>query len=254
MKADFHHSTLASLAYQNRSPEVDKQLEELGYTDIRFIDINGAQVYLVSNKDHVAIAFRGTEVTQMSDVVADLKAWKKRSKVAGKVHDGFYDEVEKVWKPLMFELATIHSGKSLSVCGHSLGAAMATICAARLCVSGYKLVLYTYGSPRVGNRTFVKSITCCHHRWVNNNDAVTKVPMAIMFFKHHGKLHYLNHYGLVRNGLNPWQRFKDGWRGRVAAWKKCEPFDGARDHSIGKYVANIGKPENDHNEDHKTTN
>ena len=83
MKADFHHSTLASLAYQDQSPEIDAQFKELGYEDIRFINIDGAQVYLVSNKNHVAIAFRGTEVTQMSDVVADLKAWKKRSKVAG---------------------------------------------------------------------------------------------------------------------------------------------------------------------------
>jgi len=254
MKADFHHATLASLAYNSPTKKVNDELIALGYEEIRFIDIDGAQVYLVSNKDHTTIAFRGTEVTQFSDVVADLKAWKTKSKVSGKVHDGFYDEVEKVWKSIIFELSTMHKGKSLSICGHSLGAAMATICAARLSKAGYKLVLYTYGSPRVGNRTFAKSIGCCHHRWVNNNDAVTKVPMAIMFFKHHGKLHYLNHFGLVRNGLSPWQRFKDSWRGRVAAWKKREPFDGARDHSIGKYVTAIGKPENDMGEEHKTTN
>jgi hypothetical protein len=40
----------------------------------------------------------------------------------------------------------------------------------------------------------------------------------------------------------------------LAAWKNCEPFDGARDHSIGKYVANIGKPENDDFIKSKTTN
>lgn len=254
MKADLHHATLASLAYKDKNNEVIKEFKDLGYTDINFIDINGAQVYLLSNKNHTTIAFRGTEPKEFSDIVADLKTWKKKSKIAGKVHDGFYDEIEKVWGKLTFELATRHKGKSLSICGHSLGAAMATICAARLCSEGYKLVLYTYGSPRVGNRTFIKSITCCHHRWVNNNDMVTKVPMALMFFKHHGTLHYLNHYGFVRNGLNPWQRFKDGWRGRLAAWKKREPFDGARDHSIGKYVANISKPENDCEEEHKTTN
>ena len=245
MKADLHHATLASLAYKDKSLALDKQFNELGYDDVEFIDIEGAQVYLLSNKDHTTIAFRGTEPKEFSDIVADLKTWKTRSKVAGRVHDGFYDEIKKVWGKLSFSLNTKHKGKSLSVCGHSLGAAMATICSARLCNEGHKLILYTYGSPRVGNRKFVKSITCNHNRWVNNNDMVTKVPLALMFFKHHGTLHYLNHYGFVRNGLSPWQRIKDSWRGRLAAWKKREPFDGARDHSVDKYVANIGKPEND---------
>jgi triacylglycerol lipase len=254
MKADFHHATLAALAYQDRSPEVDKTLNELGYDDINFIDNNGAQVYLLSNKDHTTIAFRGTEPGELSDVVADLKTWKRKSKVSGRVHDGFYDELEKVWGKIGFVLATRHKGKSLTICGHSLGAAMATLCAARLCDQGYKLVLYTYGSPRVGNRAFMKSVTCCHHRWVNNNDAVTKVPMALMGFKHCGKLHYLNHYGFVRNGLNPWQRFKDQWRGRLAAWRKCELFDGARDHSVSDYVKYIGNPVNDDVLIDKTTN
>lgn len=245
MKADLHHAILASLAYKDKSKAVEKQFNELDYNDVKFIDIDGAQVYLLSNKDHVTVAFRGTEPKEFSDIVADLKTWKTKSKVAGRVHDGFYDEVEKVWGTLSFDLATKHKGKSLSICGHSLGAAMATICAARLCADGHKLILYTYGSPRVGNRKFIKSLTCAHHRWVNNNDMVTKVPLAIMLFKHHGKLHYLNHYGLIRNGLSPWQRIKDSWRGRLAAWRNREPFDGARDHAIGKYVDNIAKPEND---------
>jgi len=29
---------------------------------------------------------------------------------------------------------------------------------------------------------------------------------------------------------------KDGWRGRVAAWKNKAPFDGARDHGMANYV------------------
>jgi hypothetical protein len=33
-----------------------------------------------------------------------------------------------------------------------------------------------------------------------------------------------------------WQRFKDQLRGRKAAWKKGEPFDGVRDHDINRYI------------------
>ena len=80
------------------------KLKELGYPTIRYIDVDGAQVMYLQNKQEQVLAFRGTEPTQMSDVQADLKAWKSKSKTDGKVHDGFYDEVNKVWdqiKPLI---------------------------------------------------------------------------------------------------------------------------------------------------------
>lgn len=240
MKADFHHATVAMLAYEDESPELKSKFKDLGYSKATFIDIDGAQAYILSNNEHITIAFRGTEPGEMSDVFADLKAWKSRSQVAGKVHDGFYDEIKKVWDKITYAVNK-HKGKSLTVCGHSLGGAMATICAARLSNAGHDLVLYTYGSPRVGDKVFVSNIKCQHRRWVNNNDVVTKVPLWIMGFRHHGELCYLNHYGNVRNGLNPWQRFKDGWRGRLAAWRNRQPFDGARDHSIGDYAAKISK-------------
>ena len=124
---------------------------------------------------------------------------------------------------------------------------MATLCAARLQKQYKNLALYTYGSPRVGNKDFIKSVNVKHHRWVNNNDAVTRVPPAFLGFRHHGEMKYLNHYGNVRNGLSIWQRFKDRIRGRWAAWKKLQFFDGAFDHSISDYHTKISgafKPSN----------
>ena len=241
MKADFHHASIASLAYNSPTPSTREKFKELGYPNINFLNNEGAQAYIAWNDDHVTIAFRGTEPKQLSDVKADLKAWKSKSKVAGKVHDGFYDEIEKIWNKLKFDISTRHKGKSISICGHSLGGAMATICAARLSNEGFEVVLYTFGSPRVGNKKFIKSFNCCHHRWVNNNDAVPKVPLALMGFRHHGELHYLNHYGNVRNGLSMWQRFKDSMRGRWAALKKFQVFDGVYDHSVTAYAKKICK-------------
>ena len=59
-----------------------------------------------------------------------------------------------------------------------------------------------------------------------------------MGFRHHGELHYINYYGNIR-ALTPWQRIKDGWRGRMKAWSKLELFDGARDHSMDAYERKI---------------
>ena len=104
----------------------------------------------LQNKQEQVLAFRGTEPTQMSDVQADLKAWKSKSKTDGKVHDGFYDEINKVWKEI---LPLIKNNKPLYICGHSLGGAMATIAASRL--EEQTEALYTFGSPRVGYKKFV---------------------------------------------------------------------------------------------------
>ena len=163
----------------------------------------------------------------------------KAAVAGGKVHSGFQEEVNDLWMDILKELehnAQLKVKKDVYMTGHSLGAAMATICASRLDPAA----LYTYGSPRAGTRKFIKSITCPHYRHVNNNDIVPKVPFAFMGYKHQGSLRYINFYGNIRK-MSKWQRFKDGWRGRVAAWKNKAPFDGARDHGMANYVKYLGK-------------
>lgn len=77
--------------------------------------------------------------------------------------------------------------KKLYVTGHSLGGAMATICASRLSAQGMNVEgLYTYGSPRVGDGEFVANLKVNHFRFVNNNDAVPKVPPQVFGYRHHG--------------------------------------------------------------------
>ena len=182
------------------------------------------------------LAFRGTEPKEFNDIKADLKAWKSKSKTKGRVHDGFYDEVNKVWKDIKEKLST---SKPLYICGHSLGGAMATIAASRL--QNKCKELYTFGSPRVGNKKWVESVNVKHYRWRNNNDLVTKVPLWIMGFRHHGDMMYINHYGNLRNGLSKWQLLKDWARGHWAAIKNFELFDGLRDHGMANYVKNTAK-------------
>lgn len=230
-----HFAKAAELAYKD-GKESTAAWKELGYTKHKFIDIDGAQVHILWNKTEMVLAFRGTEPDEFSDITADLNAFPDRAQVGGWVHNGFQNELEKVWKDVLVVLGDNLGSKALYICGHSLGGAMATVAASRL----NPHALYTYGSPRVGTRKFVQNITCKHYRHVNNNDIVPKVPFAFLGYRHHGELQYINFYGNIRK-MTYWQRFKDGWRGRVAALKKREHFDGARDHSMANYVKYLEK-------------
>ena len=228
-------SEMAQLAYLD-SKEAKKGFKKLGFTSHKLVDIEGAQVHLVRNKESMAVCFRGTEPSEISDILADLKAWPSRSDSDGWVHSGFKTELDKVWEDVL-QYVNKYSKLDLYICGHSLGAAMATICASRLPQTKH---LYTFGSPRVGTCSFIKNLKVPHTRCVNNNDIVTGVPLVLMGYKHHGELVYINYYGNIRK-MTYWQRFKDGWRGRGKAFAKGMPFDGAYDHSMVYYVRYTNK-------------
>ncbi len=236
MNRSNHFANLSGLAYNTFGDTLTAKLKKIGYTKVKYVDIDGAQVMVLTSSKEQVLAFRGTEPTQFSDIAADLKAWKSKSKTDGSVHDGFYDEIEKVWSAI---IPLLSKSKPLFITGHSLGGAMATIAASRL--ENQTECLYTFGSPRVGNKEFVQGLRVKHYRWRNNNDLVPTVPMAIMGFRHHGTLCYINHYGNIRNGLSKWQRFKDWCRGHWAAIKNLQFFDGVRDHGIPNYVKGTKK-------------
>lgn len=218
---------LASNAYLD-GKDAKPIYKKLGYTH-KFFDVDGAQCHAVWNKEEYILCFRGTEPDELSDVLADLNAIPRGSMTHGWVHSGFRNELDKLWEQLVEHINT-HQKKKLYVTGHSLGAAMATIATSR--IEEFRSVeqLTTFGSPRVGTRGFVKHIKTPHKRVVNNNDIVTKVPLWLMGYKHHGDLTYINFYGNVRK-LTLWQMVKDKWRG----WRN-NALDGVADHNMGDYV------------------
>lgn len=218
---------MANIAYQDLNAKIE--YTSLDYDHHVFLENDGAQCHVVWNKDEIAICFRGTEPSELSDILADLNALPKKSMTDGWVHRGFRKELDKLWGRVE-ALAKSHIDKKLYVCGHSLGAAMATICTSRIEEFRDVEALYTYGSPRAGTRSFVKGIRTTHWRFVNNNDIVARVPLALMGYKHHGNLCYINHYGKIRK-MTVWQRIKDKLRGY-----RSGVLDGAKDHSMGNYV------------------
>jgi triacylglycerol lipase len=221
----------AQIAYMD-AKEAKKEYKKLGYTRHKFIENDGAQVHIIGNKEENVLCFRGTEPGEFSDIKADLNALPdKAQNGAGLVHNGFQEEVNKVWDQVLANTSKFE-GKKFLICGHSLGGAMATIACSRL--QGKVDALFTYGSPRTGTRKFVKSITTPHYRHVNNNDMVTCVPFALLGYRHNASPRYINYYGNIR-ACTKWQRTKDKWRGRWRALKKGMPFDGAYDHGMNHY-------------------
>ena len=234
---------LSAIAYNDNIKEVKKQVKKLGFIELEFYNKGGAQAYRFQNKTDMVIACRGTQPNEFNDLKADLKATPVLAETVSRVHRGFKTEVDDLW-PMVKEdlLHKDNSQVTVWFTGHSLGAAMTTIMASR-CNCDEKMPdieeVYTYGSPRVGWKKYCKSLNVTHHRWVNNNDIVTRVPLTIMGYTHHGIEHYMNAYGLERK-LTAWQRSKDRWRGM---WKGIQTgsIDNFSDHSMVNYIANLEK-------------
>ena len=225
---------ISATTYDNPKDSKSK-FKALGYTIVEFFDVGGAQGYLLKGADAHVLSFRGTQVTEKSDVLADLKAGKNIEASGGKVHVGFKDELNKLWPAITVSLANIDT---LYVTGHSLGAAMATIAASRMQTKVIALV--TFGSPRAGNQEFVNSLTVTHYRVQNNCDDVTKVPFMLMGFAHHGVHKYMNFDGEFRN-FTPWQQVKDMVRSRLRARAKGQKYIGVFDHMMANYIAKLEK-------------
>jgi len=228
-------ANIAQTTYDNPKTATAK-FNALGYKIIQFFDINGAQAYLLTNGTITVLSFRGTEVTEKSDVLADLKSGKNIEACGGKVHVGFKGEINKLWPSITAALEA--NPGNVYVTGHSLGAAMATIAASRM--QDRVTALVTFGSPRVGNAEFVKSLTVEHYRVQNNCDDVTKVPFRLMGFDHHGTHKYMNFHGEFRD-LTPWQRVKDMIRSRLKARAKGQKYIGVFDHMMTNYIAKLAK-------------
>lgn len=231
---------LSGIAYLDL-PEAKKEARKLGFTQCEFYNKDGAQSYRFQNKSDMVIACRGTQPSEFNDIKADLRATPVLSETVSRVHKGFKLEVDELYPMIREDLHPKAFGKrTLWVTGHSLGAAMATIIAAR-CTLDEEMPnvheLYTYGSPRVGWRKYCKSSPVKHYRWRNNNDIVTTVPLALMGYTHHGDSCYINAYGQVRN-LTTWQRVKDKLRGMWMGIKQLR-IDNFSDHSIDAYITHL---------------
>ena len=143
------------------------------------------QVLVLEEADHIIIAFRGT--SNIRDWITDAQFMRtvlSDHPDVGRVevHSGFLRAFESVIVPLTTYLRQLVVGeRKVFVTGHSLGGALAILCAFELKKQSFNVQqVYTFGQPRVGNGAFKKLYEAPlgnqTFRVVYQEDIVARVP------------------------------------------------------------------------------
>lgn len=230
-------SSLTLSAYREEA-RWSADLEALGFTFHASLLGKVTQAFVARGSGAVVIAFRGTEFDDPRDVIADLKA-RLMPGPFGRVHHGIAEALEEVWgEVLVAANAAAQGGEALWLTGHSMGAGLALIAAARLASEGFiPQGVQVYGAPRVGDEDFARGFTqhigSATVRHVNDNDVVARLPPEDMGYRHVGGLVYYERDGARRYDEPDYSR-REAIRDRFERAKEGPP-DGMKDHLVPRY-------------------
>ncbi|MCJ8014237.1 lipase family protein [Paenibacillus sp. KQZ6P-2] len=167
--------------------------------------------FILESQQEIIIAFRGTssKTNWISDMIASQKSF-KYIKEDCLTHRGFTDIYSSARGRIIAELAKLSPLKTLYITGHSLGAALATLCAIDIAANTAFCfpILFTYGSPRVGDPAFAKAFTKYvrnSYRSANLFDVVTHAPPTVYKLPKREKKYYYSHVHTLSS-----QRFQNG--------------------------------------------
>lgn len=170
----------------------------------RFDPLSGTQGYVTQSDSAILVAFRGTEPSQLPDVGSDVRAIPIPWEGLARVHGGFFRAFFAAWNKdfgggcVFPDMLRKHGGRRIWITGHSLGGALAQICATQTELrDGIPVhAVYTYGQPRVGDEQFARIMNekLGHKvfRLVNDRDIVPRVPLYSMGYRHFGRQFYFD--------------------------------------------------------------
>jgi len=148
----------------------------------------------VKNTDQFIVSIRGTQTPEewVKNFTAVPNPWSEIPGF-GFVHLGFEQLWRRVRGSVFQALRTAPAGARVTMVGHSLGGAMATLGAAdvkRNLGRDVNVDLWTIGCPRVGLMRFRNNFNALipnNFRVVNHGDIVPHVPSLLEFFAHAGR-------------------------------------------------------------------
>lgn len=158
----------------------------------------------------LVVAFRGTQTRE--EVAQDFRL--DQTKLDDSyVHSGFYEIYSRIKKELFSLIDTVHYD-SVVITGHSLGGGLSLLLAYDLFKSNASIAVFTFGSPKAGDRTFMQEferrtrVTVI--RYTNTADVICELPLSTMpnFKDPKGPLTKYSHVGRSREfyeDQGPWR-------------------------------------------------
>jgi triacylglycerol lipase len=149
--------------------------------------------YFENRNQCLYFAFSGT--SNLKDIAYDLTFCKKvipydNNSTDIRVHGGFLTKYKNEFRYMCHtKIKENDNIKDIVITGHSLGGAIATLCAVDLQYNfnNKNITCVTFGSPRVGNQAFTDSYikrVPDTYRIVNGNDLITHLPFKFLDYIH----------------------------------------------------------------------
>jgi hypothetical protein len=191
---------LASMSETSYLPPVDAEprYRTLGFGQVMPV-VDGSMIgYVTSVDDVTVVVFRGTD--NDIDWIVNLAIGSIQTP-KGAIHRGFYNAYRPL-KPQIVKLVKAAQPKHLWITGHSLGGALAVVCAYDLIENeGLQLDgVITFGQPMVARpqlATYLDSVLLGRFaHYVNGHDIVARVPPT---FTHFGSLVWFTDNGVKRS-------------------------------------------------------
>ncbi|ETT57723.1 lipase class 3 [Paenibacillus sp. FSL R7-277] len=161
--------------------------------------------FILESPQEIIIAWRGSIST--NDWLSNMNAAQKKFKYIQEpcmTHRGFTDIYASARDAILSVLGTLSPEKTLYVTGHSLGGALATLCALDVAANSAFTTprLYTYGSPRVGDPDFANAFSRyvrSSYRYANLFDVTTYVPPTVYKLPKQKTKYYYTHVQTLKS-------------------------------------------------------